>query len=456
MRSRHSTQKLLHKRTQTSWSGSSTPTYTDGEYCNLPTANLEWDKLSALACRYFDDVIGADFISRRSHDELIVNPMQSVGWSLTNPQVYQNHRCYRFDPSDVMVTDYSCLNTWSSLTYSGVTYLLGPNPPTSHDAAFDLVSRLFSVTNHAPKVAQAITEAKNAATVRFRTDYADMVDILLSDRDAFQLLPGLLKQISKLTLDFERHRLSATASDISRLWLAYRYGVRPLLYDVSTILRYLSKKGAVRRSFRSRSDSIHSETTWNDRRYGIQNNRAFDSCSVQATSLISVRSKIRAGITADLVLDASEGGFRWDRILPTIWDLTPYSFLVDWLLNVSDWLANFAPSPKVRQQVGFVTHSCNISVQGSAYATVAQSSFPIKTMNPYVNGFYDLAESHVFSDKGYTLLGSFKARTSFVPDVTIHFDPVSWISAAHLADLLSIIMGFKSMRTSIRRQPMLH
>lgn len=455
MRSRHSSREKLHMQVQSSWSGWGTSVYVADENSNMPQDNPEWDKLSSLACRYFDDVIGANFISRRSHDELIVNPMQSVGWSLTNPQIYQNHRCGRH-LADGSVYDYSCLNTWSSLTYSGVTYLTGPNPPTSHDAAFDLVRRLFSATDHTSKVAQAIIEAQNAATVRFRTDYADMVDILLSDRDAYHMLPGLLKQVSRLTLDFERKRLVAIASDMSKLWLAYRYGVRPLLYDITTILQHLSKKGAVRRSFRSRSNSIHSEKTWSDRRYGIMSDRAFDSCETHAVSLISVRSQIRAGITADLVCDTSEGGFRWDRILPTIWDLTPYSFLVDWLLNVSDWLANFAPSPQVRQQVGFVTHSCNISVQGSAYASEDQSQFPIREDSLWSPGDFDLAESHSFSDKGYTLLGTFKSRISFTPDVTLHFDPISWISASHLADLLAIIMGFKSVRTSIRRLPMLH
>lgn len=451
MRTRFDIETKQHTNPQIYWRGRSSSTGTVDDASNSPASNLEWGALKSLSCRFFDDTPTTDFIRRQASGELIVNPMQSIAWSLDNPLISQQVSQSRSVASTGEVYDDSFHNEWSSLTWSGVTIVLGPHAPTSHDAAFDLFGRLSHWSGHSSTIEPYAASVKNAAVVRFRTDYADMVDILLSDRDATSLIPGILRSVLRLTEDFERRRLSAAASDLGKLWLAYRYGVRPLLYDLRTILRALSKENHVRRSFRSKTPDIVTDRSVALQRYGITGNYVEDTCSVSCLSRIILRSSFRAGITADLVLDdlSDMSGFRWDQLLPTMWDITPYSFLVDWVLNVSEWLTNFAPTPKVAQQIGFVTHSCNISVQGSSCPT-ALYAFPVEQTDSYYGVTYT-ATNHVLLDKGYTLLGRFRARTAFGPSVSLEFDPISWINPTHVADLLAIITGFDLVRSSMRR-----
>lgn len=74
----------------------------------------------------------------------------------------------------------------------------------------------------------------------------------------------------------------------------------------------------------------------------------------------------------DGLIDYSKAGFTWNEIIPTIWELIPYSFLVDYFTNIGDVINSYA--------------ACQLDVRWMSKGTVqvSESSWNDVTLTPEV------------------------------------------------------------------------
>lgn len=114
-------------------------------------------------------------------------------------------------------------------------------------------------------------------------------------------------------------------------WLEARYGLRPLLYDLNDLQDAMENMRSERKRYSERSGSSYSNnsvstiSTTPDATYG----RWLDYITTD-TVIIGTRGSVQA--------DIQPANFQFAPIL-TAWELMPFSFILDWLVNVGQSLA---------------------------------------------------------------------------------------------------------------------
>lgn len=143
----------------------------------------------------------------------------------------------------------------------------------------------------------------------------------------FGTLGEILRLSAQLKKDLFRARsrpkatLASIADEISSLWMAYRYAVMPLAYSADDILDYHSSTFtpyATVRKGSSESYDIELPSGW----------RA--SAPIKTVDRCYVKSRF--------ALELALHDLKFNP-LSTAWELVPLSFVVDWALNVGDFLS---------------------------------------------------------------------------------------------------------------------
>jgi len=189
---------------------------------------------------------------------------------------------------------------------------------------------------------------------------------------------GGLKKVVKGTAPRSRKRIDVVAES----WLEYSFGWKPLFNDVRDGMKALSqiRNGRMPRKTvtATGTDSAGpNEPTLRSDNYGPVKIRyqvgQYSKSSVKYTSSVMVKTPDdRGGIAQILGLDLP-------NFIPTLWELIPYSFLVDYFTNVGDIIqAQSNPTATVNWTVkGTCVEAtckvdvprCDITPSGNPYAT---------------------------------------------------------------------------------------
>lgn len=147
----------------------------------------------------------------------------------------------------------------------------------------------------------------------------------------FGTLGEILRLSAQLKKDMFRARsrpgatLASIATEISNLWMAYRYAVMPLAYSVDDILDYHSSTFTPYSTVRKGSSLSH-DLELPDGWKASSSIETIDRCYV----------KTRFG------LELALHDLKFNP-LATAWELVPLSFVVDWVFNVGDLLSALVP-----------------------------------------------------------------------------------------------------------------
>ncbi len=144
-------------------------------------------------------------------------------------------------------------------------------------------------------------------------------------------------------------------------YLAYRYGLRPAIQDVQTVLKGLHKSvGKMRITSRSSSSLRGTNVTTS---YPIVGGLKFttetsitDDIVCRAMSL----NEVDVGILHNL-------GFTAKGLITLPWELTTLSFVADWFVNIGDYLNALAPSLGWKELGNCYTLKREISVIHNVY-----------------------------------------------------------------------------------------
>ena len=247
------------------------------------------------------------------------------------------------------------------------------------------------------------------------------------------------ENVNRFILDFRRNGkrakgYSRVAADsnafiqfVSSEWLRFRYGISPLVSDTRAVMKTLKKRYqptpvvSVSKSTQAieQSSIVYGslEGTSLRQRYQIVKLHRYDART-------HIADEITGGPWNDL-------GLTFHNVIGVAWELTHYSFVVDWFVNVGDLIYANIPRVGAKTVSSYLTHRDEVRTVISP--TVTENKLP----SQYV----------VSASVGETieLIDSVLIRTTPSPDAALviktDFRLSNWIRATDAATLLKQRLG---------------
>lgn len=218
------------------------------------------------------------------------------------------------------------------------------------------------------------TSLVTTAVAELNSGTWDLLTELGEARETISWLLSLFREGLLLVRDFKREAkrirsqpgkaVGVIADELASLWLQFRYAFSPLGYSINDALTYFQGEFTPYETVRKGSN--HTVTLEHS---GV----SFD---------INFRDRVfgRYRLQPDWTLD--DLGF---NPLATAWELTPLSFVVDWILNIGDLLTAI-DSPNNVDRRGFsYSRQCNAEINVDApdgLYTISCNFYEMNTFNP--------------------------------------------------------------------------
>lgn len=202
-------------------------------------------------------------------------------------------------------------------------------------------------------------------------------------RRFIRLLKAFLKKKALITLAKTIGNLSPgkASKEISDLWLEFRYAVRPLIFEAESALNAFKKHIALGKRFTARGFSQDSSESTSTESYNV----GWNGWATLTWSKTHTESyEARAGCLYIIHLtDERDWGviLGLDRPISTVWELTPFSFVIDWFLSIGNVLAMWEQNPSLVVEGAWCTQSWKIEDTCSLTSAVKDSSW----VSPYAD-----------------------------------------------------------------------
>jgi len=205
---------------------------------------------------------------------------------------------------------------------------------------------------------------------RGRSD-SNLYESLAEANKLLGLLPSLLGNAAKVIS--AKKGLMHRARSAGSAYLAYRYGLQPVMSDVESVVKGINKKlGNVRETKRA-SASATQAFAWsrNDPGLGAIMDTRSDFTQVEE---ISARAMSLDEFSATL---SSNIGFTSKGLITLPWELLPYSFVVDWFVNIGDFIGSLVPALGYTQLGSCITVKHSIKLSQTVSTTGPASGYTV-------------------------------------------------------------------------------
>jgi hypothetical protein len=131
------------------------------------------------------------------------------------------------------------------------------------------------------------------------------------------------------------------ANAFAETYLEYAFAVSPMINDIQGIAeayKHKASPGIKRLSFTGHSESTsHTKHVTTLRPSFNMNYMKLVHDKYQAIYTVGHQAEIVSNNSVDRIIDL--GGFNLNEVIPTAWELVPWSFLADYFLNIGDMLS---------------------------------------------------------------------------------------------------------------------
>lgn len=290
-----------------------------------------------------NDVVTPDFHKRIKRGEIINNPCDStvvirrdaVAQYDQHIESYYETDCPNDEPQKFGWRTYGSVSAEAQCSVGGEV-VRPPAPTIAHAPLKDL----------AVSQAHASVTQKEAMILATAGEAGETIRSAIS---MFIRLKKILRAVKRFDAQYLRKQI--TMKELSDRYMEARYAIRPLVYDVQQISNAYNsqKRDKHRQTFRGKE--VRTETLVMDD-INIVNASQTTKKTIAGSATRTV--EVRAGVLTNLEYSKlAVWGF--DQILESAWELVPFSFVVDWFLNVGDVLASWTPNVGVEKLASWVS-----------------------------------------------------------------------------------------------------
>lgn len=176
--------------------------------------------------------------------------------------------------------------------------------------------------------------------------------------ETLRMLRNPLQGVRALTLKLQRklqgkgHRPVRTSlNDLTNQWMEYRYGITPLVKDAQAMLK-LHEKGL--RKFQQNISKTFYREIQDSQVVGYKTGFYWNSNYMAGWNWESRLIRKQTAICRCFFIRRCRGndilftlGLNPVAIGALVWELIPYSFVVDWFVGVGDWIKALQPKPGI-------------------------------------------------------------------------------------------------------------
>jgi len=149
-------------------------------------------------------------------------------------------------------------------------------------------------------------------------------------------------------------RSGSTMSAIASVYLEFRYAVRPMLYEIEramdTVISQTLKLDPLRKTVRAKQEAEEQSQTVYP--------ASFSGLTYDETRLLKHNLSVRCGFLYE-ELDGIDLNDRWGMrvsdIPAAMWELTPLSFVYDWVGNMGEFISAITPVAGIRHLSSWTT-----------------------------------------------------------------------------------------------------
>lgn len=200
-------------------------------------------------------------------------------------------------------------------------------------------------------------------------------------RRPFSGAQDLLKRMHKFRLK-RKGKTAVMALKASKdAWLEYRYGWKPLLLDADATMHAVAERILSERKQRLVARCSEQLATTRSSQFTMA--PLWDPAVWQGSGTVATNSQVvaHAGVIYDvdmstgISLTNADFGTRPSDLPSTVWEIIPYSFVLDWFVNVGDWIQAVTPVPGVTIQGSWIT-TIRKDIQNTTFSTVRRVGYP--------------------------------------------------------------------------------
>jgi hypothetical protein len=216
----------------------------------------------------------------------------------------------------------------------------------------------------------------------------------------------------------------AAAKTAASKWLEIRYGWLPLIYDVQGTLQALKAVAKPRYTARGfANDSATSTSTGSLTQFSGMTHLF----SLQQTLEKRVRAYVLYEVDQEALIPQKLGLL---QVPATAWELVPFSFVVDWFVDIGEWLDALTP----RVGVNILAEGYTVSTNRTRIRTITGSSLSLGVLSCSLPGQSDL---HTLWTKSRTP----RLPSAPLPRVNMKINPKRATDAIAL-----LVQQFRSLR----------
>lgn len=195
-------------------------------------------------------------------------------------------------------------------------------------------------------ISKALVSTHTSAMADLNSGY-DLLTEIAERRQAIRLFSESSKEIGRFLASFVKEvpyyndyakvrprdllrGADKLGRNFARKWLAYRYGLMPLVYSYRDITEIVRKRKSVYQTYRNHYFNTMIDST-------IPGDLSGLSIVEIPTGLTRVSSLLKARYGVDGLSSFVSNNISINP-LSTAWELVPFSFVVDWFVNVGDYI----------------------------------------------------------------------------------------------------------------------
>lgn len=399
------------------------------------SAGGSFEILKGFSVSYGDNYV--DWRQRLANNQQCTTSLTATEYTLESSRWAVHHEFFPKPSTQVFVPTYKSYAMFGDFI---------PDPVSGFNSPLDKVSLTLADNIAKAKYLSNIQSNRTAFQGGvFFGEIAETLHLIKSPLSALQHgLGSYLNTLKKRRSGFQRlpmnNRLSRASKMIADTWLEYSFGWRPLLMDIDGAMQALARISTNERFAGAPCIGHGSDKFVKSHQISVASAGSHKHTALQ-TDTFEVFVKYYGWLGHDFASTSSwntQLGFTFEQFVPTVWELIPYSFLVDYFTNIGDIIYGITTNTTGLNWTGRTqVEKCTTVV----YPLVAGLLSPPSDLICVVNVVGDAKLTYAYKKVSRAAYNS-----SLVPTLDFHV-PGRWNRYVNIAALL---LGGRALQPFVR------